>query len=247
MSINSLLHRIFGVLSLLVIFSVYIPASIASSTQRDFYDSSDKENWIQIDSMVPKASSVNQKAEPIIKDGFPVFPHHYSQYDRASADQQILAAFNIKPKMTIEQIQAEIKKPSSQHHNKPLTSQLIDSLTANDDATQAVKSYLEKHGIKNIINSDNGLMLAATAPVKVYEKLLNTKFYEYKHDLNPKQTVIRAHHYSLPKDIAIHVVDVSQVSDFPSAPGEPSKKNVAQKISEAKRNLASDRRTNKRK
>lgn len=210
------------VLSSLILSQTTASESLENSQTSDINNDFVTE-WVKIDTMQEKAASI-EDVRPITVDGYPVFPHHFSQRTRATPDQKIIIGFQIKPKMSPEEISGAQNDPSSPlYQKKHITGADLQAVTVNPEATNAVKSYLERHGADVLITSDNGLMLSATAPIHAWEKALNTQFHHYQDEKNPKAVLIRAPHISLPTAIANHVEDIRNAVDFPSPFGRITK------------------------
>lgn len=211
-----------GLVLCLVILSQTTTTETLNTAQTSGLGSNIIDEWIKIDTMQEKAASIDD-VRPVTVDGFPIFPHHFQQGSRAIPEQKVIIGFNIKPKMSHDEISAAQEDPSSPLYNKKLTSEDIRSATVNPEGTNAVKTYLENHGADVLITADNGLILSATAPVHVWEKAFNTQFHHYQDELNPKSVLIRAPHVSLPSGIAPHVEDIRNAVDFPSPFGRITK------------------------
>lgn len=77
-----------------------------------------------------------------------------------------------------------------------------------------MRSYLAEHGITDIQTKGFGSYITAKAPVQVWEKALNTEFFDYRNALTG-QELTRTDRYSLPSDLAPHVASVMDAMEFP--------------------------------
>ena len=81
----------------------------------------------------------------------------------------------------------------------------IDVYTRNDDAVEAVTTWLLDHNITIDAFSANEEYIYASAPIHQLEKMLDTKFYKWNATYTPGEIHHRSEAYSLPIDIRPHV------------------------------------------
>ena len=81
----------------------------------------------------------------------------------------------------------------------------IDAYTRNDDAVEAVTTWLLEHNVQIDAFSANDEYIYASAPIHQLEKMLATKFYKWNATYMPGDIHHRSEAYSLPIDIKPHV------------------------------------------
>ena len=94
--------------------------------------------------------------------------------------------------------------PGHELYQTWMTKDEIDVYTRNDDAVEAVTTWLLEHDVKIDAFSANEEYIYASAPIRQLEKMLDTKFYKWNATYLP-DNVHRSEAYSLPVDIKPHV------------------------------------------
>ena len=94
--------------------------------------------------------------------------------------------------------------PGHELYQNWMTKDEIDAYSRNDDAVEAVTTWLLDHNITIDAFSANDEYIYASAPIHQLERMLGTKFYKWNATYTPGEI----HHreaYSLPIDIRPHV------------------------------------------
>eukprot|EP01031_Cornospumella_fuschlensis_P026218 gene26218-31673_t len=107
----------------------------------------------------------------------------------------------------------DIADPNSPNYGKHLTKQQVDEMSRNPEGEAAIEAYLISHGAR--IDKKTSSNIVATAPISVWESVLNTEFFEVESPASPGQTLQRAHAYSLPDNVAQHVNMVTNTVQMP--------------------------------
>lgn len=132
---------------------------------------------------------------------------------KASASKEITLTFVVKQR-NIEDIALSIANPKSPNYGKHLSREQVTALTENREGEAAVRAYLAEQGITDIQTKGFGSYIAAKASVDVWEKALNTEFFDFRNTLTG-QELIRTDRYSLPSELAPHVMTVMDAMEFP--------------------------------
>jgi subtilase family serine protease len=137
----------------------------------------------------------------------------------------------------------DISDPTSQNYGRHLSKEQVTSLTRNVESLDAIVSYLRSNGASTVSQSSSGDFINAKAPIAVWEKMFNTKFYA----LNPNRggktdrTFVRAESYSIPEELNSHVQGVLNMIDIPVfGRGGEFKSHIVQNAKGASNRLLSD-------
>lgn len=137
----------------------------------------------------------------------------------------------------------DISDPTSQNYGRHLSKEQVTSLTRNVESLDAIVSYLRSNGASTVSQSSSGDFINAKAPIAVWEKMFNTKFYS----LNPNRggktdrTFVRAESYSIPEELNSHVQGVLNMIDIPVfGRGGEFKSHIVQNAKGASNRLLSD-------
>lgn len=138
----------------------------------------------------------------------------------ASPDQLHEVIFSVKLRNmdVLEKFVLDVSKPGSPNFGKHLTRAEVATLTANPEATQKIVEYLNANGAKIVRQTPYGEMIAAEAPVSLWEKLFATTFYNFDHDEKRIQTTTRSLHYSIESELAPYVDAVFNTAQLPMIP-----------------------------
>jgi tripeptidyl-peptidase-1 len=141
----------------------------------------------------------------------------FSQQRQASENDVLDLVFIIKPKNTdeLERIVLDVSNPKSPNYGKHMTKIDIDNLTINREGIEAFMNYVSRISDLHVTRSVGG-HIHATASVKSWQELLNTKFYVFT-ESERNQSVVRTTEYYLPVEIATHVECVLNTVQFPTA------------------------------
>ena len=104
--------------------------------------------------------------------------------------------------------------PGHELYQNWMTKDEIDVYTRNDDAVEAVTSWLLEHNVTIDAFSANDEYIYASAPIRQLEKMLDTKFYKWNATYL-LGNVHRSEAYSLPIDIKPHVAGKGTISHLP--------------------------------
>lgn len=137
----------------------------------------------------------------------------------------------------------DISDPTSQNYGRHLSKEQVTSLTRNVESLDAIVSYLRSNGASTVSQSSSGDFINAKAPIAVWEKMFNTKFYS----LNPNRggktdrAFVRAESYSIPEELNSHVQGVLNMIDIPVfGRGGEFKSHIVQNAKGASNRLLSD-------
>jgi len=125
--------------------------------------------------------------------------------------------FSVKQKNLdkLEELFFEVSDPTNSKYGKYLSRKQVADLTANPQGTATLQQFLKEHGATVVKTTPYGEYITAVAPVATWGKLFATTFYKFQHENKDTEPVIRATHYSIPKDIAEHVDTVFNTVQLP--------------------------------
>ena len=135
----------------------------------------------------------------------------------------------------LTEILDDISDPTSTNYGKHMTGAEIADLTGNPVARDEVVSYLLSAGASIVSETLYGEYITASAPVSVWEEVLDTEFFIYTvlpinrdhQDYNVEgdksvKNYIRAEKYSVPIVLDTHVQSISNTIQLPPmTPGNP--------------------------
>ena len=134
----------------------------------------------------------------------------------------------------LTEILDDISDPTSTNYGKHMTGAEIADLTGNPVARDEVVSYLLSAGASIVSETLYGEYITASAPVSVWEEVLDTEFFAYSlpSRSDEERNYIRAEKYSVPIFLHPHVESVFNTIQMPSTqalspeefPPTPSKK-----------------------
>lgn len=110
----------------------------------------------------------------------------------------------------------DLSDPSSPNYGQHWTRQEVVDFTSNSEGRDAVVSYLHSNGALVTSETLTGEFISAQAPIKVWERVFNTEFNSYiqTHFDKTSERVIRAEHYSIPRELDEHVLAVLNTIDI---------------------------------
>ena len=155
--------------------------------------------------------------------------------DRAGHDHPHEVVFIIQQKNMNEltSIFNDISDPHSPNYGQHWTRDEVADFTSNAEGRDAVVSYLHMNGASVVSETLAGEYVTAKAPINVWEKIFNTEFFSFimTHDDNSIETLIRAEHYSIARDLNKHVASVFNTIEIFGKPyGLISRAPLASKV-----------------
>ena len=111
----------------------------------------------------------------------------------------------------------DVSDPDSPNYGQHMSVEQVSAMTANPVAREAIVDYLHTNGAavtKEILSGD---LITASAPISVWEKVLDTKFYTF-HQLQFEgdvREIVGAETYSIPRVLDSHLVSVLNVIEMP--------------------------------
>lgn len=111
----------------------------------------------------------------------------------------------------------DISDPESGNYGKHLKKEEMHDLISNPEACTELTSYITASGGTVVSESYGGGYITAQAPIVVWEKMFNTDFFVFQqtHLNGETQEVVRAEHYSIPKEIHHHIEAVMNTVEMP--------------------------------
>jgi subtilase family serine protease len=154
-------------------------------------------------------SSIVSTSSEHIKMESMIFRHDFVKQSRSSPDKIHEVVFSINQNFDlIESELLERSDPNSDKYQQWLTFDEVGELTSNIEGAMELLSWLEANGVTPSWISEHDDYIKASAPISVWETLLNTEFYEWEDqdsDLKTTRTYTRSEHYSLPAELTPHI------------------------------------------
>ena len=119
--------------------------------------------------------------------------------------------------MKLTSILDDISDPNSPNYRQWLTIDQVNSYTANDVASEAVVHWLAESNIHVSWQSVHSGFIGASAPIHIWEKLLNTTFY-HCHDNRRSKKQVRIHRsqeYWIPLNLKNHISAIFNTVQVP--------------------------------
>lgn len=138
----------------------------------------------------------------------------------SSSMHEVIVAIALKNLDVLESIVLDITNPDSSRYSQWMTTDEVHDLTRNDEAVQAVTTWLEMHNVTITWRSLSSSYMKAVANISVWESLLNTVFYDNidtRRNSISKQTEVyrRCDDYSLPAELTPHISAIFNTCQAP--------------------------------
>jgi hypothetical protein len=168
--------------------------------------------WVE---MEPSTSSLNFKT--IQTEDNPDSIHTFLGRANGEILHECVFHLNSPGHAHLESLVSQISDPNSKMYGKHMTKAEMDAVLDYPEGRNAVVAYLNRFPHVSI-KSQGSTSITATAPLRTFETLFNTQFHEVKSQvLKNDESIYRATHYYLPKDIAPHVQMVTKTIQLPVA------------------------------
>lgn len=140
----------------------------------------------------------------------------YMQREESNIEEFHEVVFAVKQSNmnTLEKLFWELSDPSNPKYGKFLNRRQVADLTSNAKATESIQRFLTQNDINVVKTTPYGEYITAIAPIKKWNKLFATTFYQFQNQ-DSKKVVHRAPHYSLPSELAEHVEGVFNTVQLP--------------------------------
>ena len=122
----------------------------------------------------------------------------------------------------------DVSDPASPNYGQHMSVEQVSAMTMNSAARDAIVDYLNTNGAAVTYEILSGDLITAVAPVSVWEKILDTKFYTF-HQLQPEgdiQEIVGAETYSIPRVLDSHLTSVLNVIEMPYRTTQRSRTRV---------------------
>jgi tripeptidyl-peptidase I len=124
----------------------------------------------------------------------------------------------------------DVSNPLSENYGQHLLQEEIVRLTRNQEARDAVVSYLHANGASVVSETLSSEYITARAPIAIWEELFNCKFYLY-HQTDENRvvnTLVRTESYSIPAILGHHVDSVFNTVQMPYRQSTMAEREVIQ-------------------
>jgi tripeptidyl-peptidase-1 len=165
----------------------------------------------------------------------------WSKGRRATSDALLTVHFVMKKTpaqlAALEERLFAVSTPGSVHYGLHLSQSQVDAMVApTAEARNVIASWLSSHKIAAKLDRD---VVRLSLRVSEAEALLATELYEYTAGTTGRMIVRADRHYSLPADVAEHILLVSDITTFPDPQAGPIIES-AWEVEEARRTAAED-------
>lgn len=111
----------------------------------------------------------------------------------------------------------DISNPASENYGNHMSAASVAALTANPTAASAAIAYLNENGATVVSESLYGEYVTAIAPVAVWNKVLQTKFYAFQQTQidGSIEKLVRSEHYHVPIELDEHILCVLNTIQMP--------------------------------
>lgn len=143
---------------------------------------------------------------------------------------QVVFVIHQKNMVELTEFLHDVSNPLSVNYGQHLRKEEIVSLTRNQEARDAVVSYLHANGASVVSETLSSEYITASAPIAVWEELLDCKFYLY-HQTDEKRvvnTLVRAESYSIPAILGPHVDSVFNTVQMPYRQSTSANREIVQ-------------------
>ena len=130
---------------------------------------------------------------------------------------EVIFAMQLRNTDEVTRILHDVSDPASNNYGHHLTREQLYALTYSREACAALTQYLHLNGASVVPETSGGEYITATAPIAIWEKVFSTEFFKFHqtHLDGDTHEVVRAKHYSLPRELDKHVIAVMNVIDMP--------------------------------
>jgi subtilase family serine protease len=157
----------------------------------------------------------------IFKESIPSYSTRDDLIKRESLDDDHIheVVFAVRQNNMDELIKTlhDVSDPFSRNYGRHMSSEQVAAMTMNPVARDAIADHLNEIGATITSETLNGDFISASAPVSVWGKVFNTKFYLF-HLEQPSgevEEIVRAESYYVPKVLHKHVDSVFNTIDIP--------------------------------
>jgi subtilase family serine protease len=163
----------------------------------------------------------------LVEEVRPMALRSFKETQKALSHVDHTGVFAIKQR-NFDELKLQLEKvsdPNSGFYGEYMTKDEINEWTIDPVSAHHIQRYLELHQFTVIDTINNGEYITASAPIHIWEKVLNTEFFEFslnaeewnlqEDDPALKLRFLRAKQYSLPDELHEHVSYVFNIISFP--------------------------------
>jgi tripeptidyl-peptidase I len=179
----------------------------------------------------------------VFKESMPLFSSRSDllKKERPHDDyiHEVMFAVQMKNMDELTRMLHDISDPDSRNYGQHLKREEMHDLISNPESCTEVTSYLHASGATSIAESLGCEYITAEAPIGVWEKMFSTNFYHFQqtHLNGETHEVVRAEHYSVPKEIHHHIEAVMNTIEMPILTHKRPKTIQSNEISNHNRRL----------
>jgi len=142
--------------------------------------------------------------------------HDWMVHPYQKKDTTVKLVFAVKQLNTdsCDSLLLDVSSPTSENFGKIYSFEEVGAMFRNDEAIDATKQFLAKHGVTDVKVTPNGEFIIFEAEHELAEAILGTKFTKFISTVLNEE-IIRARYYTLPQSLLEHVEFVGNVVTFP--------------------------------
>ena len=165
--------------------------------------------------------TVLQSRTHVLKEGMPLLSSRSDLIKRSPLHNDhthelifVLQQRNIDE---LTRILHDVSDPMSPNYGNHLSGEQVGAMTMNPEAREAVVTYLSLNGATITAETLHSEFITATAPVSVWNKVLDTEFmtFHQRQVDGDVEEIVRAEKYSIPKELDEHVDCVMNTIEMP--------------------------------
>ena len=165
--------------------------------------------------------TILQSSTHVLKEGMPLLSSRSDLIKRSPLhDDHIHEIIFVLQQRNIDELTRilhDVSDPMSANYGHHLSGEQVGAITMNPEARDAVVTYLSAHGATIVSETLHSEFISATAPVSVWNKMLDTVFmtFHQRQIDGDIEEIVRAEKYSVPKELDEHVDCVMNTIEMP--------------------------------
>lgn len=188
--------------------------SFANSSRRDVHAESNVTDSSVLRSYEDRITHVFQESMPRFNARSDLLKKGRTNRDHI---HEVVFAVQMRNMDELTRILHDVSDPDSDNYGKHMTKDQVNELISNPEACSELTSYIIASGGTVVAESYGGGYITAHASIEVWEKMFDTEFFlfEQTHLNGETHEVVRAEHYSIPKEIHHHIEAVMNTIEMP--------------------------------
>lgn len=165
--------------------------------------------------------AILQSSTHVLKEGMPLLSSRSDLIKRSPLRNdhihEIIFVVQQRNIDELTRILHDVSDPMSANYGHHLSGEQVGAMTMNPEARDAVVNYLSAHGATVVSETLHSEFISATAPVSVWNKMLDTEFMSFHQRQvdGDIEEIVRAEKYSVPKELDEHVDCIMNTIEMP--------------------------------